>query len=54
MALTLTRTAGETLHIGPNIVIRVHKISGSRVKLIIEAPPSEKILRGELVERKSA
>lgn len=50
MALTLTRTEGEELLIGTNIVVRVRKISGGRVKIEIDAPREVKVMRGELVQ----
>lgn len=47
--LVLTRETDEILHIGPDIVVRIVRIDGHRVRLGIEAPDEICILRGELV-----
>jgi carbon storage regulator len=46
--LVLSRKELEEFLIGHNIVVRVHKISGNRVQLAIEAPRSVPVVRGEL------
>jgi carbon storage regulator len=49
--LILTRKVGEELVIAGNIVVRVARIRGNRVTLIVEAPREVNIKRGELKER---
>ncbi len=46
--LVLSRKKGEQIRIGDDIVVTVHRLSGNRVSLGIEAPPKERIIRGEL------
>lgn len=46
--LVLSRKVGERLVIGENISVVVSKVAGNRVTLAIEAPPSVRIVRGEL------
>ena len=46
--LVVTRKRDEEIRIGSNIVIRVTKISGNKVKIGIEAPDSVRIVRGEI------
>ncbi len=48
--LVLSRKQGEQIRIGDNIVVTVHRLSGNRVSLGIEAPADCKIMRGELRE----
>lgn len=48
--LVLSRKAGETIRIGDNITVTVHRLSGNRVSLGIEAPPDVAIKRGELLD----
>lgn len=48
--LVLTRKAGETIRIGSEIVVKVIQTGKGSVKLGIEAPPSVRVLRGELQE----
>lgn len=48
MALCLSRTTGQRIHLGPNITIEVAEIRGGKVRLAIDAPQSVQILRGEL------
>lgn len=52
--LVLTRKAGETIHIGPDIKIHVVAISHSRVRVGIEAPRECRIVRGELKQLEHA
>ena len=52
--LSLTRKIGETLLLGDNVVVKVRRISGTRVTLTIDAPRELRILRGELVEAVTA
>ena len=46
--LVLTRKEDETIRIGDDIVVKVVKTHGGRVRLAIEAPLEVPILRGEL------
>lgn len=46
--LVLSRKQGQQIRISDTIVVTVHRISGNRVSLGIEAPPDCKIMRGEL------
>lgn len=49
--LVLSRSAEQEIRIGQQIRIRVLRVSGSTVKLGIEAPPETPIVRGELPDR---
>ena len=46
--LVLSRKKGEQIRIGDDIVITIHRVSGNRVSIGIEAPASLRIVRGEL------
>lgn len=46
--LVLTRKEDETIRIGDDIVVKVVKTHGGRVRLAIDAPLEVPILRGEL------
>jgi carbon storage regulator len=46
--LVLSRKDGESIRIGSDVIVKVSKISGGRVKLAIEAPNDVRIQRGEL------
>ena len=48
--LALTRHSGESIKIGPDIVIHFVKINGNQVKVAIDAPKEVLILRSELEE----
>jgi len=54
MALILSRKPGESLMIetplGP-VIVTVTKVRGNTIKLGIDADPSIRVLRGELVEK---
>ncbi|HBT79567.1 MAG: carbon storage regulator [Selenomonas sp.] len=50
--LTLTRKKQQEIVIGPDIVVRVVRLSGHRVQLGIDAPPEVRIQRDELLEEK--
>jgi carbon storage regulator len=50
--LVLTRMQGESIVIGDDIVIKVISISGSKVRLAVEAPINISIDRAELAEKK--
>lgn len=47
--LVLSRTLGEKIVIGGNIVITVSRITRGQVRLAIEAPRSIGVFRGELL-----
>ena len=49
--LVLSRKCGERIVIGPNIELRVMKLSKSRVRLAIDAPQEIPIYRQELHQR---
>jgi len=51
--LVLSRKVGDKLVIDGNITVEVIKIQGNRVILGVVAPPSIKILRGELTQTKA-
>lgn len=46
--LVLSRKKGEQIRIGDDIVITIHRVSGNRVSVGIEAPAHHRIVRGEL------
>ncbi len=48
--LVLTRKAGEGIIIGKDIILKVFKLEGDRVRIGIEAPKTTKVLRLELYE----
>lgn len=49
--LVLTRKVNEEIEIGDNITIKLLRISGDRVRIGVEAPPSVKVLREEVARR---
>jgi carbon storage regulator len=49
--LVLTRKENERICIGDDIVITVVRLGGDKVRLGIEAPAEQVILRSELKER---
>ena len=53
MALVLSRLVGETVVTDGPVTIEVIEMRGNRVKLLLTADRSVKILRGELLERKN-
>ena len=52
--LVLTRKKDEQIRIGENIIITVIRIKGKSVRLGVQAPRSEPVLRGELEFREPA
>lgn len=52
--LTLTRRAGERIHIGDDIVVEVVSVGPNRVRIGIRALKSVPIVRGELLEQVQA
>lgn len=49
--LVLSRKPGETLRIGPDIVMTIVSIHGNKVRVGIDAPSEVHIARGELEDR---
>lgn len=49
--LVLTRKVGEEIYIGDRICVKVMEISGSRVRLGIDAPMSLRIYREEVLAK---
>jgi carbon storage regulator len=49
--LVLTRKVGQEIYIGDQICIKVMEISGSRVRLGIDAPASMRIYREEVLAK---
>ena len=47
--LVITRREGEQIHVGPDIVITVRKVSGKQCKLAVAAPDGVEIMRSELM-----
>lgn len=52
--LLLQLKTGDYMTIGDNVVVQLNDISGSRCKLMIEAPREIPVMRGELLERAGA
>lgn len=52
--LILTRRAGETICIGPDIEVTVMAINGSQVRVGVKAPPQVQVDREEIALRKEA
>lgn len=48
--LVLTRKAGEAIHIGGDVFIRVIQTKAGRVRLGIEAPQEVQVTRGEFLD----
>ncbi|QDU55588.1 carbon storage regulator [Aeoliella mucimassa] len=46
--LVLSRKAGQTIQIGPDVSVTVVKLSSGAVRLGIVAPPEMAVVRGEL------
>jgi carbon storage regulator len=49
--LVLTRRMGETIRIGPHIVVTVLGVNGSHVRIGVEAPRDVEVHREEIFER---
>jgi carbon storage regulator len=49
--LVLTRRMGETIRIGPHIVVTVLGVNGSHVRIGVEAPKDVEVHREEIFER---
>ncbi len=48
--LVLDRRPGESISIGPDIVVKIQKIEGRHAKVMIFAPEEMRILRTELLD----
>ena len=48
--LVLSRKPGERLHVGDGIIVTIVRISGSSVRIGIEAPQEVRVMREELKE----
>lgn len=51
--LVLSRKPGEYIMIGKDIMVKVDEDDGKQLRLIIDAPKSVNITRGEIFEDKS-
>jgi carbon storage regulator len=49
--LVLARRIGETIRIGPHIIVTILGVKGSQVRLGIEAPKDVAVHREEVFER---
>lgn len=47
--LVLSRKPGEAIQIADDISVTVSRVRGGRVRLSIEAPPSVRVIRKELM-----
>ena len=52
--LILTRRAGESIHIGPDVTVTVMAINGNQVRIGVAAPRDVVVDREEIAERKAA
>ena len=52
--LVLSRKTGESICIGSDIVVTVHSIRRTQVRLCVEAPKDVRILREELLNKSAA
>jgi len=48
--LVLTRRAGDTIRIGPDIVVTLNQIDGGKCSIGVAAPRGVSIVRGELAK----
>jgi carbon storage regulator len=49
--LVLTRRIGETIRIGPHIVVTILGVNGSQVRIGVDAPKDVAVHREEIFER---
>jgi len=47
--LVLSRKSGEAIQIADNISITISRVSGGRVRLLIDAPQAVRVIRKELI-----
>jgi carbon storage regulator len=52
--LVLTRKAGDKIVIGDNIAVTLLSCDKGRVRIGIEAPPEQRVVRAELLQRQKA
>jgi len=52
--LVVSRKETESIVIGENITVTVHKIQGNRVRLQVSAPKDVRVIRSELEEEDAA
>jgi len=52
--LVLSRKAGESIHVGDNIIIQVQQCNKGKVRLAINAPKNVRIMRSEILSRAEA
>ena len=52
--LFLQLKTGEYMTIGSDVIVQLNDVSGSRCKLMVEAPREVPIVRGEVLERTGA
>jgi carbon storage regulator len=48
--LVLSRKQNERIRVGDSVVVTVVRVSGDKVRIGIEAPPTVRVLRDELEE----
>lgn len=46
--LILSRTIGETLRVGEEVIVQIVEVRGDAVRIGIEAPPNVKVMREEI------
>lgn len=49
--LALSRKPGESIRIGPDVLVQVVWVRGNKVRLTITAPTDVRILRSEIEEK---
>lgn len=52
--LFLQLKTGEYMTIGDNVIVQLNDVSGSRCRLMVQAPREVSVMRGELLERAGA
>ncbi len=52
--LVLSRKSGDRVYIGNDITVTILEIQGNRMKIGIDAPARQKVLRGELGDMQMA
>ena len=52
--LFLQLKTGEYMTIGDNVIVQLNDVSGSRCRLMVQAPREVPVMRGELLERAGA
>lgn len=49
--LLITRKPGQSFFVGPDIRIKIDRISGDRIRIAIDAPDAVRICREEIIDR---